>query len=233
MEKKLKKCKGLGLARLSGCGTETMLHPMHKGLCFNCWKVWLSTTDSGSEYIKKMTIKTKKETNHLQRKAKTTGLRELMSVDAYRSKVLQPVINEICRLIDYGQPCIATGRITGKMAGGHRKSVGSNRGIALNLHNVHIQSFESNSFRGGDERAYDAGILKNYGEYYLDYLILIENYTAKFAKHELENAYKLACEFRNGLKKEKNILDAESRINKRKEGNLYIGLYHDLENKLK
>lgn len=232
MEKK-KKCRGLGLAKLSGCGTETILHPMRKGLCFHCWRVWLSTTEDGSEYIKKMSIKTKKDIKHLQAKQKTKGLRDIMSVDAYRAKVLQPVINEIARIIDYGQPCIATGRTTGKMAGGHRKSVGTNRGIALNLHNVHIQSFESNSFRGGDERAYDQGILVNYGKDYLDYLISIENHTSKFAKYELENAYKLACEFRNKLKKEKNILDAESRINKRKEGNLCIGLYNDLENKLK
>jgi len=223
-----KECKGKGLAKGNGCGNLEFINPMSKGLCTSCWRDWLLNTSKGQEYVSKVGLKAKKKVNHKKKKEKTEGLRKLMSVDAYRAKVLQPVINEIARLIDYGQPCIASGRFTGKMAGGHRKSVGTNRGIALNLHNIHIQSFESNSFRGGDERAYDAGIVREYGNDYLDYLISLENHTAKFSKVELEEAYPRACKFRNELKKDKKVLSPKERINKRNEANNFIKLY-DLE----
>jgi len=220
-----KKCKGKGLAKGNGCNKLEFINPMCKGLCSSCWKSWLLNSNEGKQYLSKVGLKAKKKVKHKKQQAKTKGLRQLMSVDAYRAKVLQPVINEIARLIDYGQPCIASGRTTGKMAGGHRKSVGTNRGIALNLHNIHIQSFESNSFRGGDERAYDAGIVREYGDTYLDYLISLENYTAKFSKAELEEAYPRACKFRNELKKDKKVLSSKERIKKRNKANDFIKLY--------
>ena len=224
-----KNCKGKGLAKGNGCGSLEFIKPLNKGLCSSCWKEWLLSSENGKEYLQKVSIKAKAIIKHDAKQAKTKGLRKLMSVDAYRAKVLQPVINEIARLIDFGQPCIASGRTKGKMAGGHRKSIGTNRGIALNVHNIHIQSFESNSFRGGDERAYDAGINREYGNEYLDFLISLENYTAKFSKSELEESYKKACEFRNKLKKDKKVLSPKDRINKRNEANEFIGLYDKKE----
>ena len=225
MHKKTTICKGKGNARGSGCGLEGYIKPLNKGLCTTCWIDWLLNTEKGSEYRIKTTIQAKKTVIHKSKKEKSEGLKKLMSVDAYRAKVLQPIINEISRLIDYGQPCIATNRTTGKMAGGHRKSVGTNRGIALNLHNIHIQCFESNSFRGGDERLYDAGIIRVYGQEYLDYLISIENYTAKFSKRDLEEAFVKAKEFRNELKNNLQVRNPNERRALRDLGNKKIGLY--------
>lgn len=224
-----KNCKGKGLARGYGCDNPNFINPMNKGLCPSCWKDWLINDTKGKEYLQRVSLKAKSKVKGEAKKTKTKELRKLMSVDAYRAKVLQPAINEIVRLIDFGQPCIASGSTTGKMAGGHRKSVGSNRGISLNLHNIHIQSFQSNSWKGGDERAYDAGIIKIYGSDYLEYLISLENHTAKFSKTELEEAYKLACKFRIELRKDKKVLSSRERINKRNEGNERIGLYKNIE----
>lgn len=223
MEKK--NCKGKGLAKGYGCQKLDYISPMNKGLCLSCWKLWLTKTEEGNNHFHKIFLKVSKQIKYEKAKQKTKGLRELMSVDAYRAKILQPVINEIARLIDHEQPCIATNRTSGKMAGGHRKSVGTNRGIALNLHNIHKQCFESNGYKGGDERNYDAGIVANYGNDYLDFLISIENYTAKFHKHELEQAFEKAKEFRKRLKKDLKKISPKERIELRNQANDYIGLY--------
>mgnify|MGYP003539733037 FL=1 len=111
-------------------------------------------------------LKEQKRTSVEQKKKMTI---DIMSDDKYRSSVLQPVINEIARLIDFGQPCIATENY-GKENGGHYISVGANRTICINLHNIHIQSFESNHWKSGDTLKYQGGIRKVYGEDYLAFM---------------------------------------------------------------
>ncbi len=83
-------------------------------------------------------------------------------------KDLQIEINKIARLIDFGQPCIATGKHEGKMNGGHYLSVASNPTVRFNLHNIHIQSEHSNSWKSGDTIRYQDGIVRIYGQKYLD-----------------------------------------------------------------
>ncbi len=65
---------------------------------------------------------------------------------------------------------MATGNFEGKMAGGHYTSVGSNRTICLNIHNIFIQSFASNSWNGGDDKRYREGLINTFGEDYLDFV---------------------------------------------------------------
>ena len=77
------------------------------------------------------------------RKAEMTF--ENMSSDGYRSKIIQPIINEIARLIDYGHGCICTGSKNGKMNAGHYISVGSNDTLRFHLENIWLQSMHSNS----------------------------------------------------------------------------------------
>lgn len=84
--------------------------------------------------------------------------------------ILQPLVNKIARLIDYGQPCIATGYTSGKMNGGHFISVGANDTIRFNLHNIHMQSEYSNSYKGGDNFNYADGLEKIYGLAYLEHV---------------------------------------------------------------
>lgn len=224
---KEKPCKGIGKAKGYGCGKVVILHPMRKGLCFECWINWLTDTKEGGEHLKKSTLKASKEIQYNKRKEKTKKKRALMSVDQYRAKVLQPVINEIVRLIDKDQPCIATRRVKGKMAAGHFHSVGRNRATALNLHNIHIQSYESNSFQGGDELNYYKGLIETYGKRYAEFVDAIPKNTGvkKFTKIKLEEALPVAQEIRIDLRKKDLVYSAEERISIRNELNEIIGLY--------
>jgi len=77
--------------------------------------------------------------DRLSRERKKEQIETIKSLSDWK-KELQPLINKIARLIDYGQPCIATGSFNGKMNGGHRIAVGANETIRFNLHNIHIQS---------------------------------------------------------------------------------------------
>ena len=223
MEKK--NCNGKVKAKGYGCNELNYLNPMHKGLCLTCWKSWLINTENGKEHLNKIKIKAKKEIKNLAKQEKTRKKRELMSSDKYRSLVLQPIINEIARLIDYGQPCIATGNINGKMNGGHYHSTGAYRNCALNLHNIHIQSFQSNHFKSGDQANYRNGIIATYGIDYMNYIEGLKTIQSKFMKHELEEAYPRMIEFRNELRKNKKKLSPKERILIRSKANVYIGLH--------
>ena len=163
------------------------------------------------------------------KKERTQKTDELMSVDQYRSKYVQPIINEIARLIDYCQPCIATGLMSGKMSGGHYFSVGSNRTICLNLHNIHVQSFHSNSAMGGDNIRYRQGIINTYGN---EYMKLIESLKrtdpVKLTKDDLKQIKAKASEIRNTLKKNLKIRTPVERMKIRELINEQIGIYESL-----
>lgn len=95
---------------------------------------------------------------------------EEMTKDKYRAVKIQPLINKIARLIDYGQVCIASRVDKGKMAGGHYHAVGHNRTLSLNLHNIHIQSYHSNGPQGGQHIKYRHGLIEEYGNEYTDFI---------------------------------------------------------------
>jgi hypothetical protein len=115
----------------------------------------------------------------LKRVARLNRFRESISVKKEiphhkgLDQQLQDLVNSIAKIIDYGQPCIATGvtfRHGDKATAGHYISVGANETIRYHLHNIHTQSFVSNGFNGGDPEGYKKGIVKAYGEEYLNYL---------------------------------------------------------------
>ena len=149
-----------------------------------------------------------------------------ISSDGYRAKIIQPLINEIARFIDYGQPCIATGRYDGKMSGGHLVSVGSNRASSLNLHNIHIQCFESNSFKSGDEANYRLGIIKIYGKEYFEFIDDLRHIKNKLpSKYTLSELKPIISQINKDLKRNLIKLTAKERIEKRNEYNSMIGIY--------
>jgi|LakMenE18May11ns_1017448.scaffolds.fasta_scaffold9943974_3 hypothetical protein len=152
---------------------------------------------------------------------------DLMSDDKYRSTVLQPVINEIARLIDFGQPCIATENY-GKENGGHYISVGANRTICLNLHNIHIQSFESNHWKSGDTLKYQGGIIRVYGEEYLGFMDgLGKHPPIQLRKKEMIVIYENACKIRLKLRKNEKLRSPKERIELRNQINLELGIYQE------
>jgi hypothetical protein len=222
-----KPCKGRGLAKGSGCGDLGLYNSLQKGLCPSCWSGWLLNTKEGQDYFNRVRLKAKSETETKRKRKTTESKRELMSSDAYRSKVLQPVINEIARLIDYGHPCIASGVTSGKFAGGHFISVGANRATALNLHNIHIQAYHSNGPQGGQPLEYLAGIKATYGKGYADYLLSFRGYSNanRITKQQMIQAYPKAKRVRNWLRKNKALRSAEKRIRLRNLVNQYLGIY--------
>lgn len=152
---------------------------------------------------------------------------DIMSDDKYRSKILQPVFNEIARLIDFGQPCIATENY-GKENGGHYISVGANRTICLNLHNIHIQSFESNHWKSGDTIKYQSGIRRVYGENYLEFMDGLQKHLPiQLRKKEMIELYEVACKIRNKLRKNTAIRTPKQRIELRNQINLELGIYQE------
>ena len=222
MEKLCK--KGTGKASgFEGCLQRKERHKY--GLYKDCFSKWISNTESGQKFLRSNIIpQAKKKVKSENQKQKKADRIKLMSVDEYRKKELQPVINEIVRIIDYGQPCIAQSNQKGTDAG-HFISVGSNRTLALHLHNIHLQSRDSNSFKGGDDLAYYKGLIRVYGKDYAEWCDSLRQIKPiKLTKAELIEARKRAMEFKKELRKE-TISSSEQRVELRNAGNDYLGLY--------
>ena len=154
---------------------------------------------------------------------------ELMSTSEYWSKVFQLRFNELIRLVDNGNGCICTNSTLGKMNAGHFYSVGSNKTLSLNAHNVHIQSEHSNSFKGGQPLEYRDGIKRVFGEEYLDFMENLKRCPAlNITKIELMERYetvlRLKREFKAG---EYFCLSPMERIEMRNHINKELGLYPD------
>lgn len=153
---------------------------------------------------------------------------DIMSTDKYRSKILQPVINEIARLVDFGQACIATEKYEGKMAGGHFVAVGANRTICLNLHNIFIQSFHSNSWKGGDNLKYREGIKRVFGIEYLNFMENLQSHPKLgLTKGQMIEIHENACKIRSKLRKNEKIRSPKERIELRNQINIELGIYQE------
>jgi hypothetical protein len=167
-----KKCKGTGPALGYGCGNPEYLHKY--GLCTSCFKKWLFNSHEGKNYLERIRIRAKKK---VEKKIRTEHKKEkekLRSKSYYEGK-LQNEINTIVRLIDTDKGCIScehgwTGKATRQFHAGHRKSVGSNATLRFNLFNIFKQCSICNNFKSANEREYDKGIVKHYGQDMLDYI---------------------------------------------------------------
>lgn len=228
MLQKNKKCKGIGKAfGFEGCGNLTLNRKF--GLCMNCYPDFILNDERGKIIMQKSMI-TAKKTVHKEQIKKQNEERqktkiELMSPDKYRAEHLQPIINEIARIIDFGQSCIATGNY-GKMNGGHYVSVGANRTTALNLHNIHIQSFESNHHKSGDPIKYRLGLIERYGNDYFEYVQYIQQHKAlHLTKGDMIAIALKAAFIRNELKRNEEQKTPYERIELRNQINLRLGIY--------
>jgi hypothetical protein len=160
------------------------------------------------------------------RKEKKVRKEKLKTLSEWKND-LQKVINAIVRVIDYGQPCIATGNYEGKMNAGHYLSVGSNDTLRFHLDNIHIQSEHSNQYKGGDTIRYQDGIVKVYGKEYLDFMDNLKAHPPiKLTVLEVKNLISKARHIKKGLEFEE--LTPKQRISKRLEINLELGIYQYL-----
>lgn len=144
---------------------------------------------------------------------------------------LQPVINEICRIIDKDQLCICCGggcSNINKANAGHRFSVNSNNSLRFSLHNVHISCTHCNKHKSGNPDGYDEGLISVYGKEYYEYVKfeLKRLYPlVKLTPMELMEARVKAMKIRNELKKLDKVYTPEERIELRHRVNKEIGIY--------
>lgn len=229
IEPKEKPCKGTGDAKGRGCGALTFHRVYGLGKMCGCYSDWLLNTAKGKQKLAKSITSGKsiveKEIKKKESEVKANQKIAILTPDKYRAKYLQPIINEIARLIDYGQSCIASDCF-GKMNGGHYISVGSNRTTALNLHNIHIQSFESNHHKSGDQIRYRLGVIDRYGNNYFKFIESLQQHKPlHLSTSEMVEIASLASKIRSDLKRNLEQKTAYERIELRNKINLELGIY--------
>lgn len=225
---KEKKCNGKNKAiSFNGCGKTINVAFLKYGLCRSCYAEFLTETEAGKIIFHKALLKGKSEVKKQEKANVKEAKDKQLTPDKYRSKTLQPNINKIARLIDYGCSCIATNKF-GKMNGGHRISVGANRSVALNLHNIHIQSFHSNHFKSGDNLKYDIGIKERYGSDYLEFLnSLHQTETLHLSVNEFKEINVIALRIIKELKTVLKEKTPTERIELRNKYNTELGIYNE------
>lgn len=229
-------CKGTGKAKGSGCGNPTEERRYGLGVeC--CFKLWLISTDNGfieikaiaeraskkvARDIKRKQIKKRQEDARLKAKMRI----DIMSVMEYKNKILQPNINLIARLIDYGQPCISTNNLKGKMSGGHYVGAGKNITISFNLHNIFIQSFHSNHHNSGDILNYQDGLINTFGTKYFNFVQSLRKCEKiDFNKEDLIRANKKCRLVIKELNAHIEVREPKERIRLRNKVNDFLDFY--------
>ncbi len=217
-----KKCKGTGKALGSGCGEPKSIHKY--GLCLDCFKHWLFNTDEGKEYLDKTQLRAKKRVVK-EEKQKARIKKEEQRKKSYYEKQLQNEINAIVRLIDTDKGCISCDHgwskpVTRQMHAGHYYSVGSNPTLRYHLFDIFKQCSICNNHKSGNERAYEAGILRIYGQGMLNYIkSLPSKYRSlNLSKEELKEKIKIARQIK------RDILNGNDY--NRSEINVKLGIYN-------
>ncbi len=163
----------------------------------------------------------KKQTKKEQ-KVKDKKLKE--SITDYKKK-LQSKIQEIARLIDYGQVCLARQNTPKQAHGGHLFHRSGNENFAMNLHNIFLQSAQSNHF-GNDDGIMRDGVVREFGEPYLEFIRGLKSTpTVKRSNEEHKEIYEVACSISNRLKKNPIVLSPNDRIVQRNLINTELGIY--------
>lgn len=170
MKIKKRKCKGTGRAKDHGCEIPSYIH--RYGLCLNCFKKWLFGTPEGEKVLKSTQIRARKQ-NERDTKAENRAKKELGRKKSWYEGKLQGEVNAIVRLIDTDKGCISCNhgwgvKITRQFHAGHRISVGANATLRFHFDNIFKQCSICNNYKSGNERAYDEGILRYYGDVALE-----------------------------------------------------------------
>lgn len=159
-----------------------------------------------------------------EREAKVAHKKLESELTDWRAK-LQTKNQEISRIIDKGLKCLARDYFAKQLHGGHIFAKGGNKSMALNLHNIHRQSAQSNHFQN-DDGLLREGVIREYGQEYMDFISdLRRTPSLHYANWEYQAFYEHACKIANRLKKADNTYNLEERIQLRNEINLELGIY--------
>jgi hypothetical protein len=184
---------------------------------------WLTETEEGKKEVAKKMDKAKKQIESKEKKAD----KELKDIVTNWKKKLQQKINEIVRLIDKGQLCLARQINAGQLHGGHVFSSGANKNFTYNAHNIHRQSAQSNHWQN-DDALMKEGLEREYGRSYLLFVTgLKQTPVPKYSNQEYQMFYSLACGISNRLKKAEKEYNLEERIELRNKINLELGIYSE------
>lgn len=111
-----------------------------------------------------------------ERKKKENKKFKDMKINSYfkeNKKLLQNEVNKLSRKIDahFGFRCIDCDKIfTGQIDAAHLHNVGGNENIRWNFHNLHSARGHCNQYSSEHKVGYREGIIKRYGEEYLEYI---------------------------------------------------------------
>jgi len=224
IQPKLKKCKGHGKALGSGC--DRMALRRRYGLCDRCFIDWLLYTNRGKEHLEKSKLLGKKKARKRAERIEKAKIRKLKEQVTDYKKKLQTKVNEIVRLIDIGQPCLATQRHAKQMHAGHVFSRGSQPSMKYNLHNIHRQSAQSNHWQADDIKMRE-GLVREYGQDYLDFVVTLKATKAlKFSKPQYKAFWQIACVIVNDMRRDGKTYNRQERIEMRNWVNIKLGIYH-------
>jgi len=195
---------------------------------------WLTETEAGQKEVAKKMEKAKKQVTRSienQKKAhikkQKDEFKELKNKVTDWNKRLQDKVQEIVRLIDKGQPCLARGYTDCRFHGGHVISRGAGANIKMNLHNIHRQSAQSNHWQN-DDALMKKGLEFEYGLNYLNFIEELRRCPVpKYTNEEYQMFYSLACGISNRLKKAEKEYNLEERIELRNQINLELGIYSE------
>jgi len=218
--KAYKLCKGINKAKdYPGCGQEVPSNTRKYGLCRTCFREWVKSTSEGFEWFRTNQIKPREEKAY----KKEIKKRKIEATN-WKTK-LQTKVQEIARLIDKGQLCLARQIHAKQMHGGHVYSKGGHQQMRFNLHNIHRQSAYSNTFKNDDDLMKE-GIEREYGKEYLNFIkSLKKGKVPKYTNKEYHNFYKKACEIANELKNKNFEYSNFERVILRNTINTDLGIY--------
>lgn len=212
-------------------GIRSYKHKYGYGIDCKCLAKWSLETKEGKQWLSKQTAyklkKNQKEKRKQERKHTKRMKIDLMSTSEYWSKIFQPTFNQLIREVDKGCACIATGRTTGKPNAGHFFHAGHNKTLSINAHNIFLQSFESNHYQSGDVLKYEDGIIRVFGNEYMEFIKNLRKCPAlHLTKIELMESIKTVRQLIKKYKAE-NISYAHPkiRIERRNEINETLNLY--------
>lgn len=198
------------------CGNKMQLYNSLRPYC---------SYDCGAKYA----VRLQKNVSDKEWRDKKKVMIEKLKTLSEWKKDLQTEINTIVRLIDFGQPCIATGSVTGKRNAGHYWSVGSNDTIRFHLDNIHIQSEYSNSFKSGDTLNYQNGIIEIYGQTYLDSMNALKSHPIiKLSINDVRARIAVARNIIRFQLNEQKMFTPKERIELRKNFNKQLAIYKSL-----
>lgn len=175
--------------------------------------------------VKKEVVKAAKVEKREWKKTKSV-LKDKIKTQANWLKELEHLVNNIVRIIDFGNSCISCGR-NGKPQAGHYHSVGSNSQIRFHLDNIHIQDYFCNVHLSANKTGYNEGLIKTFGKDYQEYVEfdLVKMYpTMKLTIPEIKEKIKICREIIKELPEGK-VYKVNERIEMRKQLNERIGIY--------